>query len=110
MTMTKKVLTVKYNYSMPTEEFRKITSSVAAKFLEIPGLSWKIWLINEDRKEAGGVYLFDSATDLEPFLNSNLFAALTNDPAFSNLQSDSFDVAEAQSIITKAPLMTMEVV
>ena len=106
---TKKVFTAKYNYSMPTEELKKITSSVAPEFLEIPGLCWKIWLLNEDRKEAGGVYLFESATDLEQFLNSKLLAALRNNPAISNLQTDTFGVAEAQSLITNAPLMSMHV-
>jgi hypothetical protein len=106
---TKKVFTVKYNYSMPTEEFKKITSSVALKFSEVPGLSWKIWLINEDRKEAGGIYLFESAPELERFLNSTLFTALRNNTAISNLQTNTFGVAEAQSMITNAPLMTMHV-
>ncbi len=106
---TKKVLTVKYNYSMPTEDFKKITSSIAPQFSEIPGLCWKIWLINEDRKEAGGVYLFESAPDLEQFLNSKQLAGLRNNPAISNVQTNTFGVAEAPSVITNAPLMTMHV-
>src|SRR5450755_1821227 len=58
---TKKVFTTKFNYSMPTEELKKIMPAVAPGFSTIPGCCWKIWLINEDRKEAGGVYLFESA-------------------------------------------------
>jgi len=104
--MTKKVFTARYNYGMSTEEFQKITSSVASKFLKVPGLHWKIWLLNEDRKEAGGVYLFESARDLQQFLNSNLFAALTTNPAFTNLQINTFDVAEATTVITGARLMS----
>ena len=101
---TKMVLTVKYNYSMPTEEFKKITSSIAAQFSEIPGLCWKIWLIKEDRKEAGGVYLFESTEALEQFMNGPLFERLANNPAYSNLQINTFSVAEAPSLITDAPL------
>jgi hypothetical protein len=82
---------------------------VALKISEMPGLCWKIWLINEDRKEAGGVYLFESAPELERFLNSTLFAALTNNPAIINVQTNTFGVAEAQSVITGAPLMNMVV-
>ena len=107
--MTKKVFTTKFNYSMPTEELKKIMPAVAPKFSEIPGCIWKIWLINEDHKEAGGVYLFESATELEQFLNSNLFASVANNPAFSNLQTNTFGVAEAASVITNAPLMKMDV-
>ena len=105
--MTKKVFTTKFNYSMPTEELNKIMPAVAPKFSEIPGCNWKIWLINEDHKEAGGVYLFESATELEQFLKSNLFASVAHNPAFSNLQTNTFGVAEAASVITGAPLVKM---
>ena len=102
--MTKKVFTTKFNYSMPTEELKKIMPAAAPKFSEIPGCCWKIWLINEDRKEAGGVYLFESAEELEQFRHSNLFASVANNPAFSNLQTNTFGVAEAASVITNAPM------
>jgi hypothetical protein len=105
--MTMKVLTTKFNYSMPTGELKKIMPVVAPEFSEIPGCCWKIWLINEDHKEAGGMYLFDSATELELFLKSELFASVANNPAFSNLQTNKFSVAKAASAITGAPLMNM---
>lgn len=82
--------------------------AVAPEFSEIPGCSWKIWLINEDQKEAGGVYLFVSAAELEQYLKSDLFASVVNNPAFSNLQTNTFDVVEAASVITGAPLMKMD--
>ena len=102
--MTQKVFTTKFNYSMATEELKKIMPAVAPKFSAIPGCSWKIWLINEDHKEAGGVYLFDSAKELEQFINSSLFASVANNPAFSNLEMNTFGVEEAASVITGAPL------
>ena len=94
---------------MPSEELKKIMPAVAPKFSEIPGCSWKIWLINEDRKEAGGVYLFESAAELEQFLKSSLFASVSNNPAFSNLQTNTFGVNEAASVITGAPLVKLDV-
>jgi hypothetical protein len=94
---------------MPTEEIKIIMPAVAPKFSEIPGCSWKIWIYNEDHKEAGGVYLFESDSKLKQFLNSNLFASVVNNPAFSNLQTSIFDVAEEASEITGAPLMKMSV-
>ena len=105
--MTKTILATKFNYSMPTEEIKKIMPAVAPKFSEIPGCCWKIWLINEYHKEAGGVYLFESATELEQYLKSDLFASVVNNPGFSNLQTITFGVAEAASLITGAPLMKM---
>ena len=107
--MRKTILTTKFNFSMPIEELKQIMPAVAPKFSGIPGCCWKIWLINEDHKEAGGVYLFESATDLEQFLSSNLFASVANNPAFSNLETNTFDVVEAASVITGAPLIKMDV-
>ena len=107
--MIKRTLTVKFNFSMSTEELKLIMPAVAPKFSEIPGCCWKIWLINEDRKEAGGVYLFESASELEQYLKSNLFASVANNPAFSNLQTNTFGVLEAASVITNAPLTKMDV-
>jgi Putative mono-oxygenase ydhR len=102
--MTKKVLTTKFTYDMPTEEMKKIMPAVAPGFTAIPGCCWKIWIINEDRKEAGGVYLFDSDTEMEQYLDSNLLASVVNNPAFGNFQTYTFDVVEAASAITHAPL------
>jgi len=105
--MTKKVFIITFNYSMPTEELKKIMPAVAPGFSEIPGCCWKIWLINEDRKEAGGVYLFESATELEHFLNSNLLASVANNPALNNFETNTFGIEEEASLITGAPLMKM---
>jgi hypothetical protein len=105
--MTKKILTTKFNYSAPTEEFKIIMPIAAPGFSGIQGCLWKIWLINEADKEAGGVYLFESAKELKQFLNSNLFESVSQNQAFSNLQTNIFDVAEEASVITGAPLMKM---
>ncbi len=105
--MTKQVLTATFNYRIPTEELKKIMPAVAPDYSEIPGCCWKIWLTNDERKQGGGVYLFESAADLEQYLNSGLFAAVANNPAFSNLQTHTFDIVEAASVITGAPLMNM---
>jgi len=103
--MKKKVFITKFNYSIPTGEFKKIMPAVAPEFSAIPGCCWKIWLINEDRKQAGGVYLFESATELEQFLNSKLLASVANNPAFSNFETNTFGIEEEASALTGAPLM-----
>ena len=100
----KKIFITKFNYSIPTEELKKIMPAAAPKFSAIPGCCWKIWLINEDRKEAGGVYLFESATELEQFLNSKLLASVANNPAFRNFETHTFSIEEKASVLTAALL------
>jgi len=103
--MTKKILTATFHYSMPTKELKRIMPVLAPKFSEIPGCCWKIWLINEDEKEAGGIYLFDAVKDLELFMKSNLLASVVNNPSLSNFKINTFGVAEEASVLTGAPLM-----
>jgi hypothetical protein len=103
--MTKAILTTKFNFSIPIEQLKQIMPVVAPGFSAIPGCCWKIWLVNEDLQEAGGVYLFESAPELEHYLKSDLFASVVNNPAFSNLQTNTFNVSEAASIITGARLI-----
>ncbi|HEU5165269.1 MAG TPA: YdhR family protein [Chitinophagaceae bacterium] len=102
--MTKKIFITKFNYSMTTAELKKIMPEAATEFSKIPGCRWKIWLINEARKEAGGVYLFESAAELEQFLNSKLLSSVKNNPALSNFETNTFSIEEEASAITRAPL------
>jgi len=51
------------------------------------------------------VYLFESARELDQFRDSNLFASVANNPAFSNLETNTFGVSETASVITGAPLI-----
>jgi len=83
--------------------------AVAPEYSAIPGCCWKIWMINEDQKEAGGIYLFESAAALEKYLGSSQLAAVVNNPAFNNFNINTSVVLEAVSVITGAPLMKMSV-
>ena len=93
---------------MPSNELKRKMPVLAPKFSEIPGCCWKIWLLNEDQKEAGGIYLFETAKDLELFLKSNLFASVANNPALSNFAINTFGIEEEASVITNAPLKKMD--
>ena len=37
---------------------------LAEQYAAVPGLRWKIWIINEAEGEAGGIYLFDDEESL----------------------------------------------
>jgi len=43
------------NSNLPVSEYQKMAQSVAPVFLDVPGLKWKIWLLNPDTREAGGI-------------------------------------------------------
>jgi hypothetical protein len=48
-----------------TEEAKKIFSTTAPKYKDLPGLIRKYYLLSEDGTTAGGVYLWKSREDAE---------------------------------------------
>jgi hypothetical protein len=48
------------------EKAREIFLSTAPKYREVPGLIRKYYLLSEDGRTAGGVYLWKSREDAEP--------------------------------------------
>ena len=103
--MSQKILITKFSYSLPAAELKAKLTSVATPFSEIPGCQWKIWIMEEEKNEGGGIYLFRSEKALEDFLQSPLWAAVKDDPDLSNLEIRAVDVVKEPSEITRAPLM-----
>ena len=103
--MPQKMLVTNYNYNVSLEEYRQMTSQLAQAFAEVPGCLWKIWLINDEKKEAGAIYLFKDETSLKTFTESPLVASVLSHPALSNFDLKERDILEEVSEITRAPLM-----
>jgi len=102
--MPQKILITKYNYSMPHSEFRDLLSSVAGDFAKVPGCQWKIWLIDEEKKEAGAIYLFNGEEALEDFKASPLVQGVLSHPALSNFNFRETDIVKEPGLITNAPI------
>jgi hypothetical protein len=75
------ILQINFNLNVPVAEYQKMADSVAHAFLDVPGLRWKIWLLNPAAQEAGGIYLFDSQASLDAYLNGPLVAQIHFDEA-----------------------------
>ena len=102
--MAQKILVTNYNYSVSSDEFKNMTAELAQAFADVPGCLWKIWLIDDEKKEAGAVYLFKDDASLQNFKSSPLVAAVLSHPALSNFDLKERDILKAVSEITHAPL------
>ena len=103
--MSQKMLVTNYNYNVSLEEYRQMTSQLAQAFAEVPGCLWKIWLVDDERKEAGAIYLFKDEASLKTFKESQLVASVLSHPALSNFDLKERNILEEVSEITRAPLM-----
>jgi hypothetical protein len=102
--MSGKILQLNFKYSVTGEEYMQAVSPLAENFAALPGLRWKVWMINETESEAGGIYLFDDAESLKDYLEGPLAAQVTSHPALSDFSVKQFDVMEEVTAITRGPV------
>ena len=100
------ILQINFNLNVPVAEYQKMTDSVAHTFLDVPGLRWKIWLLNPAAQEAGGIYLFDSQASLDAYLNSPLVAQLRELTSIRNISMKQFEVMPEVTALTRGPVET----
>jgi hypothetical protein len=97
------ILQVNFNLNVPVSEYETLAKTVAQAYAEVPGLQWKIWLLNPAALEAGGIYLFDSQASLDAFLSGPLAAQVKALPAIGNLSVKQYQVMPEVTAVTRGP-------
>lgn len=98
--MSHAVVQVNFTFSGSRSSYETTTLPMAGQLAGLPGLDWKVWLMNEASHVAGGIYLFDDAEKAQSFAQQ-LGAMLRDDPSFTDEDIKQFDVLEAHSIVTR---------
>jgi putative monooxygenase ydhR len=83
---------------------RADSTALLPKIAQVPGLRWKIWLVNEAESHGGGIYLFDDEGSARAYLNGPIVAALKSSPVLSELTVNSFSVLEEPTAVTRGPI------
>ncbi len=107
--MPAKILQLNFRFDVPRADYEGAVSPLASEFAEVPGLLWKIWLMNEAESEAGGIYLFEDEPSLAAYLEGPLATAVKTHPALSDLSAKQFDVMENLTAITRGPVEAEQV-
>ena len=102
--MSVKLLQLNFKFNVSEAEYKQAVSPLASEFATVPGLRWKIWMINEAEHEAGGIYLFDDEASVKALLEGPLVAQVTSHPALSDFSVKQFDVMEEMTAITRGPV------
>jgi hypothetical protein len=102
--MGKQLLQLNFKYGMERNEYEDIANELAGAFANVDGLEWKVWLMDEDHKGAGGIYMFDSESSLNKYLEGDLAAQVMGHPAFKDFEAKPFEVLDGPSRTTRAPL------
>jgi len=102
--MGKKILQINLKYNVSTPDLKKAFLEVAPQFAEVKGLLWKIWMINNEDKTGGGIYLFEDDASVKAYLDSELVAGLMKHPALSDIEAKVFDILVEHTKITSGPI------
>lgn len=81
-----------------TEAMDGLAHSIADE----PGLIWKIWTVNEETHEAGGIYLFQDKPSANAYLEKH--TARLKSFGVPRVNGKLFAVNEALSKIDRAPI------
>jgi hypothetical protein len=102
--MSKKILQLNFKFNVSRSEYEQAVSPLASEFAAVAGLRWKVWLMNEAKSEAGGIYLFDDESSLQSYLKGPLAAQVKSHPALSDMNVKQFDVMDDVTAITRGPI------
>ena len=99
--MSAKILQINYKLNGPRAAYERENLPYAQPIADIPGLRWKVWIINEAQSEAGGIYLFDDDAAVKAFVDGPIVAEMKGDPTLS---IKAFDVIAELTAITRGPV------
>ena len=102
--MSEILLQLNFSFSITKEEYQEAVAPLADKFANLPGLKWKVWILNAENNEAGGIYLFENQASLDEYLAGSLAKIVTTHPALSNFSIKQFSLMENMTKITRGPI------
>ena len=98
------VLHLRFKLRVAPDVFLAKSREAATIIASVEGLIWKIWVLQQEEFEMGGVYLFASRETAKAYLNHPVSQAVRSNPAVVSSQSQLWDVASSLSALTLAPL------
>jgi len=102
--LPQKIVQINFSYKAEKEAMLEGAREMVEPVSQVPGLVWKIWIHNEEEKTAGGIYLFEDRNLAEGYLRGPIVEQLKTMPWISGFSAKIFDIMQAPSQTTRAPL------
>ncbi len=98
------VLYLRFKLRVPPDVFLARSREAATVIASVEGLVWKIWILQQEELEMGGVYLFANRETAEAYLNHPVTQAVRSNPVVVSTESHLWDVESSLLALTRAPL------
>ena len=77
-------------------------AGAARAIAAVPGLIWKVWILDEAASELGGIYLFASRAEAQAYVGGPIVEHLRHDPRVVRVEHRFWDT-HVLSALTRAP-------
>jgi hypothetical protein len=91
---------VQYRITGELQDYRSGAVAAAPQLARLPGLCWKLWLLDPPSGEAAGIYLFSDAAAAAAFLDGPALSGLRHNPAIADVSVRSLGVVTDLSLTT----------
>jgi hypothetical protein len=95
------IVQINFPYTESQADLEAHSEEAANRFIAIDGLQWKIWLVDEKSKTAGGIYLFATREQAQAYAAGDLVSHLMN--VRKGVEVSVFDTIDGAGLITRAP-------
>ncbi len=102
--MAAHIVQLNFKFDLSRSEYEQAADQLAGMFAELPGLRWKVWILNEAESEAGGIYLFEDEASMQSFLTGPLAAQVQGHPALRDFSVKTSEVMEGPTATTRGPV------
>ncbi|MEM1364271.1 MAG: YdhR family protein, partial [Pseudomonadota bacterium] len=75
-----KLLQVNFRVEGDIQEFSDQMDYFAPFLSQVPGMTWKVWSVNEQTRQANGTYLFQSQADIDLYLSEIMPQGMEGNP------------------------------
>jgi hypothetical protein len=100
--VSQKIWQVNFKFSVTPEQYADAVAPLADPISKVPGLLWKVWIINPEESESGGIHLFADQASLDAYASSDIVNHILSDPVLSDFSVKTFEVMEENSLKTHA--------
>jgi hypothetical protein len=102
--MAAKILQINFKLNISKEEYLQAANALVDGISAVDGLRWKVWIMNEAEKEAGGIYLFEDEATLNAYLQGEIVAQVAAHPGLSDISVKQFDVMDDVTATCRGPV------
>jgi len=102
MSTMSSIVQINFPYTESQADIENHSEEAAGRFTGVDGLVWKIWLVDEATKTAGGIYLFSTRDQAEDYAAGELVKHLKN--VRDNVTVSVFDTIDGAGLVTNAPV------